>query len=30
VECIRANGAAQRIVNPGHKLEAARSGVPDL
>ena len=29
VDNIQANGAAQRIVNPGNKLEPARSGVPD-
>ena len=29
VEEIKANGATQRIVNPGTKLDPARSGVPD-
>ena len=29
VDNIQANGAAQRIVNPGNRLEPARSGVPD-
>ena len=29
VERIQANGTAQRIVNPGTKLSAAQSGVPD-
>src|SRR5262245_2749410 len=29
VERIQANGTAQRIVNPGTKLPASQSGVPD-
>ena len=29
VEQIQANGTAQRIVNPGTKLPASQSGVPD-
>ena len=29
VERIQANGTAQRIVNPGAKLPASQSGVPD-
>jgi predicted pyridoxine 5'-phosphate oxidase superfamily flavin-nucleotide-binding protein len=29
VERIQANGAAQRIVNPGTKLPPSQSGVPD-
>ena len=29
VERIQANGTTQRIVNPGTKLPASQSGVPD-
>jgi hypothetical protein len=30
VERIQANGAVQRIVNPGTKLPASQSGVPEV